>query len=82
MEYPEDMMGWNGVLVTGNVVITLLYAALGFFGFLAYGLKIKATVTLNLPEEPLYQVRSGTISVGFLLLTGFEEGLNASHVAS
>ena len=58
MEYPEDMMGWNGVLVTGSVVITLLYAALGFFGFLAYGLKIKATVTLNLPEEPLYQVAS------------------------
>ena len=56
MQYPDDMMGWNGVLVTGNVFITLLYASLGFFGFLAYGMKIKATVTLNLPDEPLYQV--------------------------
>ena len=56
MSHPDDMLGWNGVLVTGSVVITLLYASLGFFGFLAYGMNIKATVTLNLPEEPLYQV--------------------------
>ena len=56
MEQPDDLLGWNGVLVTGSVFITMLYASLGFFGFLAYGMKIKATVTLNLPEEPLYQV--------------------------
>lgn len=67
MEYPEDMMGCNGVLVTGSVVITLIYAALGFFGFLAYGMKIKATVTLNLPEEPLYQALKIIIATMVLL---------------
>lgn len=67
MEHPDDMMGWNGVLVTGSVVITLLYAALGFFGFLAYGMNIKATVTLNLPDEPLYQALKLIIAVMVLL---------------
>jgi len=67
MEHPEDMMGWNGVLATGSVFITFLYASLGFFGFLAYGLKVKATVTLNLPEEPLYQVLKIIIALMVLL---------------
>jgi len=67
MEQPDDLLGWNGVLVTGSVFITMLYASLGFFGFLAYGMKIKATVTLNLPEEPLYQALKIIIAVMVLL---------------
>jgi len=67
MLHPKDMLGWNGVFATESVFITMLYTSLGFFGFAAYGLKVKGTVTLNLPEEPLYQALKIIIAVVVLL---------------
>ena len=36
------------VVYTGMVLITIMYAVFGLFGYLVYGDKIKAAITLNL----------------------------------
>jgi len=54
MRRKEEFMGCNGVLMTSMYLILILYLALGFYGFLRFGSVTAATITLNLPHEPLY----------------------------
>jgi len=57
MAYPEDLRGWNGVLNTAMVLVSCLYIAVGFFGYLKYGESVQAAITLNLPvHEWLAQI--------------------------
>lgn len=51
MRYPKDMRGWNGVLNTSMVLVSCLYIAVGFFGYLKYGDDVEASITLSLPVE-------------------------------
>ena len=51
MRTPRDMRGWNGVLNTSMTIVTCLYIAVGFFGYLKYGEDVKGSITLNLPVE-------------------------------
>ena len=51
MRDPRAMRGWNGVLNTSMVIVTCLYIAVGFFGYLKYGDDVQGSVTLNLPKE-------------------------------
>merc|ERR1719411_1570839 len=51
MKTPRDMRGWNGVLNTSMAIVTCLYVAVGFFGYLKYGDEVKGSITLNLPVE-------------------------------
>jgi len=51
MREPRAMRGWNGVLNTSMVIVTCLYIAIGFFGYLKYGEMVKGAITLNLPVE-------------------------------
>ncbi|CAH0392886.1 unnamed protein product [Bemisia tabaci] len=37
MKSPEHMRGYVGILNTGMVIVTCLYTAVGFFGYLKYG---------------------------------------------
>lgn len=52
MENPDAFGGPTGVLITGMTITAALYTAMGFFGYLKYGDGIKASITLNLYENP------------------------------
>ncbi|XP_055331791.1 proton-coupled amino acid transporter 1-like [Paramacrobiotus metropolitanus] len=56
MKNPQDFGGWTGILNVGMVIITALYTAAGFFGYLAFGTEIEDTITLNLPHKGIYIV--------------------------
>ena len=51
MKTPADMKGWNGVLNTSMVLVSCLYIAVGFFGYLKYGQTVTGSITLNLPVD-------------------------------
>ncbi|XP_050684194.1 proton-coupled amino acid transporter-like protein CG1139 isoform X2 [Leptidea sinapis] len=51
MEQPKRFVGLCGLFNRGMVIILLLYIAMGVFGYLKYGDDIKASITLNLPQE-------------------------------
>ena len=51
MKTPDDMKGWNGVLNTSMVLVSCLYIAVGFFGYLKYGETVTGSITLNLPVD-------------------------------
>ncbi|CAD5120431.1 DgyrCDS9000 [Dimorphilus gyrociliatus] len=51
MKYKHRFNAWNGVLNTGMFIVTALYTAVGFFGFLKVGKKVKGSITLNLPSN-------------------------------
>ena len=51
MKTPEDFGGWTGVLTTGMVIVSVMFAALGFYGYLTFGNEIQGSITLNLPTS-------------------------------
>ena len=51
MRAPKDFRGWTGVLNTSMVIVTVLYFAVGFYGYLKYGSDTKGSITLNLPAD-------------------------------
>lgn len=54
MKTPQDFSGWNGVLNTGMIIVTSLYTAVGFFGYLKYGDEARlGSVTLLLPPNDM-----------------------------
>ncbi|XP_018566944.1 proton-coupled amino acid transporter-like protein pathetic isoform X2 [Anoplophora glabripennis] len=58
MKTPTHFIGCPGVLNIGMFFVVVLYASTGFFGYLKYGEDTKASITLNLPHEPLaYSVK-------------------------
>lgn len=52
LKHPEDMIGPTGVLSTGMGLVSIIYAASGFFGYITYGKKVEGSITLNLPAAP------------------------------
>ncbi|KAE9412972.1 hypothetical protein Angca_007844, partial [Angiostrongylus cantonensis] len=48
MKHPIEMRGWTGVLATGISLVTIIYAACGFFGYVTYGEDVKESITLNM----------------------------------
>ena len=57
MRTPRDMRGWNGVLNTSMTIVTCLYIAVGFFGYLKYGEDVQGSITLNLPVDQWYVIK-------------------------
>lgn len=51
MRSTRNFRGWNGVLNTGMVIISCLYFALGFYGYLKYGDYTYPSITMNLPKD-------------------------------
>jgi len=56
MQYPQNFIAWNGVLNSSCLVVLAIFSVVGFYGYLAFGDDVKDTVTLNLPDEPFYQI--------------------------
>ncbi|XP_071446713.1 proton-coupled amino acid transporter-like protein pathetic isoform X2 [Hetaerina americana] len=50
---PHFLRIWNicGVLNIGMTFVTVVYAALGFIGYVRYGVETQGAITLNLPTE-------------------------------
>ncbi|VDO64235.1 unnamed protein product [Heligmosomoides polygyrus] len=71
MKHPSEMGGLTGVLSTGVSLVTLIYAACGFYGYIAYGDDVQASITLNLSNTPLnFSVKCMLLCVvysGFLI---------------
>lgn len=53
MKTPTHFIGCPGVLNTGMFFVVLLYASVGFFGFLKYGDITQPSITLNLPKDEM-----------------------------
>lgn len=53
MKTPQNFIGCPGVLNIGMTVVVVLYALVGFLGYLKYGEDTKGSVTLNLPVEDM-----------------------------
>jgi len=56
MQSPQHFIAWNGVLNSSCLVVLAIFAVTGFYGYLSFGDDVKDTVTLNLPNEPFYQL--------------------------
>lgn len=53
MKTPKSFGGYFGVLNIGMVIITVMYAGMGFLGYLRYGAASEATITSNIPQTDL-----------------------------
>lgn len=62
LRHAVDMTGPTGVLCTAMNLVMLIYAFLGFFGYLTFGPSVAGSLTLNLPISRL------TTAVKFLLV--------------
>lgn len=53
MRTPTHFIGCPGVLNTGMFFVVSLYATVGYFGYLKYGVDTKGSITLNLPQDEM-----------------------------
>lgn len=53
MAKPQQFLGCPGVLNVSMFTVIILYASLGFFGYVRFGDAVKGSVTLNLPPEDM-----------------------------
>ncbi|VDM80393.1 unnamed protein product [Strongylus vulgaris] len=53
MKHPHEMKGPTGVLSVGISLVTIIYAACGFYGYITYGDNVAASITLNLSNSPV-----------------------------
>ncbi|KAI5644735.1 transmembrane amino acid transporter protein domain-containing protein [Phthorimaea operculella] len=51
MAHPKQFGGICGLFNIGMIVVIVLYAIVGIFGYLKYGAKIQSSITLNLPSN-------------------------------
>lgn len=51
MRDKRELRGLTGVLNTSMVIVTCLYIAVAFFGYLKYGEDVQGSITLNLPVD-------------------------------
>uniref|UniRef100_A0A914C080 Amino acid transporter transmembrane domain-containing protein n=1 Tax=Acrobeloides nanus TaxID=290746 RepID=A0A914C080_9BILA len=69
LKHPDDMLGPVGVLSTGMNLVSILYAACGFYGYITYANKVKGSIALNLPNEPIFYALDGMLC--FVVYTGY-----------
>ncbi|XP_073974036.1 proton-coupled amino acid transporter-like protein acs isoform X2 [Rhodnius prolixus] len=67
MKTPMHFIGCPGVLNTGMSFVVVLYASVGFFGYLRYGDKTEESISINLPDDPLAQSVKVMIAVAIFL---------------
>ncbi|KAE9552001.1 hypothetical protein FO519_004764, partial [Halicephalobus sp. NKZ332] len=59
LKHPEKMVGPFGVLSCGMTAVTLVYSVCGLLGYATYGEKVQGSITLNLPDQPIFTVIKG-----------------------
>lgn len=55
MIHPENFGGVFGVLAISFMIAGCLYAFVGLVGYVKYGEEVKATITLDLPQDSGYR---------------------------
>lgn len=53
MKKPEHFLGCPGVLNVAMTTVVLIYAIIGFFGYLKYGDLTEGSITFNLPVDEM-----------------------------
>ncbi|XP_013161764.1 PREDICTED: proton-coupled amino acid transporter 4-like isoform X1 [Papilio xuthus] len=53
MKKPQHFLGCPGVLNVTMVLVAVLYAVVGMFGYLKYGDDVKGSITINLPQDEI-----------------------------
>lgn len=53
MSRPQDFLGCPGVLNVAMGTVIVLYAVIGFFGYVRFGDEVAGSITLNLPEKDM-----------------------------
>ncbi|XP_031629047.1 proton-coupled amino acid transporter-like protein pathetic [Contarinia nasturtii] len=67
MKTPSSFLGCPGVLNIGMTIVVLMYAGIGFLGYLKYGEHTEPFITLNLPvTEKLAQSVKLSIAIAIL----------------
>uniref|UniRef100_A0A7E4VUP0 Aa_trans domain-containing protein n=1 Tax=Panagrellus redivivus TaxID=6233 RepID=A0A7E4VUP0_PANRE len=56
LKHPEKMVGPFGVLSSGMAFVTFVYTSCGFLGYITYGDGVQGSITLNLPDHPMFTV--------------------------
>uniref|UniRef100_A0A7G3ABM4 Putative amino acid transporter n=1 Tax=Lutzomyia longipalpis TaxID=7200 RepID=A0A7G3ABM4_LUTLO len=73
MKTPKNFGGYFGVLNIGMFVITILYAIIGFLGYLKFGTDAKGSITLNIPQmEPTAQAITIIFAVAIFISYGLQ----------
>ncbi|KAI1713628.1 transmembrane amino acid transporter protein [Ditylenchus destructor] len=54
LKHPPGMVGVFGVLSVGMSLVSSVYAASGFLGYITYGADVKGSITLNLPQQAAF----------------------------
>ncbi|XP_055382276.1 proton-coupled amino acid transporter-like protein CG1139 [Condylostylus longicornis] len=73
MKKPQHFLGCPGVLNTAMITVIILYATIGFFGYVRYGDKILGSITLNLKEgEPLADTAKLLMAIAILFTYGLQ----------
>jgi proton-coupled amino acid transporter len=70
MNKPHQFLGYPSVLLIAMVVVTVMYALIGFLGFARFGDEIKGSITLNLPTDEWPAV-TGQSLIGIAILFTF-----------
>lgn len=66
---PDHMVGPFGVLSVGMTIVTFVYAACGFFGYIVYGEHTQGSITLNLPNTTMFTIVKALLI--FVIYSGF-----------
>uniref|UniRef100_A0A182K1E2 Amino acid transporter transmembrane domain-containing protein n=1 Tax=Anopheles christyi TaxID=43041 RepID=A0A182K1E2_9DIPT len=69
MAKPQHFLGCPGVLNTAMGTVIVLYAVIGFFGYVRFGDESKGSVTLNLPLEDSLAVAAQILIALAILFT-------------
>ncbi|XP_055698941.1 proton-coupled amino acid transporter-like protein CG1139 isoform X2 [Phlebotomus papatasi] len=73
MKKPQHFLGCPGVLNTAMITVIVLYAVMGFFGYVRFGDIVEGSITLNLPQtEPLAQTAQILIALAILFTFGLQ----------
>ncbi|GAB0094803.1 proton-coupled amino acid transporter-like protein CG1139 [Sergentomyia squamirostris] len=73
MTKPQHFLGCPGVLNTAMITVIVLYAVMGFFGYVRFGDIVEGSITLNLPQdEPVAQVAQILIALAILFTFGLQ----------
>lgn len=54
MKKPQHFLGCPGVLNAAMITVVVLYAIIGFVGYVRFGDEVEGSITLNLPDGEVY----------------------------